>query len=138
MLRITWSGPSILPWGRRASTRSSGTNTSFSSMSWLPVPRIPSASHVSSTVTPSLATGTAMFSTMRPSSGSSYGNIVERTVPAGAWLQKILRPLTRKPPSTLVASPRGRVWSAPPVDTSTMPSSATRRSVASAPGSSRR
>ena len=36
------------------------------------------------------------------------------------------------------AWPRGRVWSAPPVETRTMPSSATRRSVASAPGRPRR
>ena len=94
LLRITWSGGSIRPWGRRASTRSSGTNTSTSSTSWLPVPRMPMASQVSSTVTPSDAMGTAMLSTIRPSSGSSNGNIVERTVPTGDWLAKILRPLT--------------------------------------------
>ena len=33
---MTWSGGSSRPWGRRASTRSSGTNTSSSSTSWLP------------------------------------------------------------------------------------------------------
>ena len=36
-----------------------------------------------------------MFRTMRPSSGSSKGNMVDKTVPTGAWLAKILRPLTR-------------------------------------------
>ena len=58
---------------------------------------------MSSTVTPSAAIGTAMLSTIRPSSGSSYGNIVDSTVPTGDWLAKILRPLTWKPPSTFVA-----------------------------------
>ena len=50
LLRMTCSGGSIMPYGRRASTRSSGTKTSSSSMSWLPVPRMPMASQVSSTV----------------------------------------------------------------------------------------
>ncbi len=63
---------------------------------------------------------------------------MERTSPTGDWLAKILRPLTRKPPSTFTAVPLGRVVSAPPVDTRTMPSSATRRRVASAPGRPRR
>ena len=99
---------------------------------------MPIASQLSSTVTPSADIGTAMLRTMRPSSGSSYGNIVDITAPVGDWLAKILRPLTRKPPSTFLASPRGRVVSAPPVDTSTIPSSTTRRSVASAPGRPRR
>ena len=71
MLRMTCSGPSIRPWGRRARTCWSLTKTSFSSMSWLPVPRMPRASQVSRTVTPSLDVGIAMFSTTRPSSGSS-------------------------------------------------------------------
>ena len=135
---MTCSGGSRTPYGRSAMTFSSGTNTSSMVMSLLAVPRMPIVSHVSWTVTPGSLNGIAMLRTRRPRSGSSYGNIVDITVPAGDWLAKILCPLTRYPPSTFVAVPRGRVKSAPPVETSTMPSSATRRSVASAPGMPRR
>ena len=64
--------------------------------------------------------------------------MVENTSPSGTWLANTLRPLTTYPPSTLVAVPFGRVKSEPPVDTSTMLSFTTRRSIASAPGISRR
>ena len=94
-LAITWSGGSSTPWGRSAVTRSSGTNTSSMVMSLLPVPRMPSVSQLSCTVTPGSAIGTDMLSTRRPWSGSSNGNNVTITVPAGDWLAKILRPLTR-------------------------------------------
>ena len=137
MLAMTWSGGSTTPHGRRASTLSSGTKTSSISTSWLAVPRMPRVSQLSRTVTPSARTGTAMLSTTGVPSSSST-NIVENTSPAGTWLQKDLRPETRNPPSTATARPRGRVKSAPPVETRTMPSSAIRRSVASAPGSPRR
>ena len=36
-----------------------------------------------------------MLSTRSPRSGSSNVNMVDRTVPAGDWLTKDLRPLTR-------------------------------------------
>ena len=71
MLPITWSGGSMTPYGRLASTRSSGTKTSSSTMSLLAVPRMPRVSQLSSTLTPSEANGTARLSTRRPSSGSS-------------------------------------------------------------------
>ena len=137
MLAITCSGGSTTPNGRRARTFSSGTKTSWMSTSWLPVPRMPSVSQLSSTVTPSAFTGTAMFRTTG-SSPSSSTNIVENTSPTGTWLAKTLCPLTWNPPSTGTARPRGRVKSAPPVDTRTIDSVAMRRSVASAPGSPRR
>ena len=69
--RITWNGGSSTPWGRLASTRSSGTNTSSITIELLPVPRMPIVSQSSRTVTPSAAIGTAMLSTRRPCSGSS-------------------------------------------------------------------
>lgn len=95
MLTITWSGASISPKGRSASTRSWGTNTSVSTTSPLPVPRIPNVFQLSITSTPSLANGTDMFSTPRPRSGSRRANIVAITAPAGDWLAKTLRPDTR-------------------------------------------
>ena len=52
MLRMTCNGGSTTPCGRSASTRSSGTKTSFNSTSLLAVPRMPIASHVSTTWTP--------------------------------------------------------------------------------------
>ena len=137
MLAITCSGGSTTPKGRRASTRSSGTKTSSMSTSWLPVPRIPSVSQLSCTVTPSARTGTAMLRTT--GSGPSWStNIVENTSPTGTWLAKTLRPVTLYPPSTGTARPRGWVKSAPPVETRTIRSPAMRRSVASAPGRPRR
>ena len=56
---------------------------------------MPSVSQFSRTVTPSLATGTAMFSTRRPCSGSSNANIVDSTVPCDDRLANTLRPDTR-------------------------------------------
>ena len=47
MLEMTCNGASISPWGRSASTRSSGTKTSSKSTSWLDVPRMPSVSQCS-------------------------------------------------------------------------------------------
>ena len=76
------------------------------STSWLPVPRMPSVSQLSSTVTPSAWTGTAMFSTTGVPSSSST-NIVENTSPTGTWLAKTLCPVTRKPPSTGFGRARG-------------------------------
>ena len=133
MLPITCSGGSITPYGRLAATRSSGTNTSSRTMSLLAVPRIPRVSQLSRTVTPSLARGTAMLSTRRPCSGSSNPNIVDITVP---WSTGWRTPCARHEVATFDLrglAPRP-VKSAPPVDTSTIPSSATRRRVASAPG----
>ena len=120
-----------------ASTLSAGTKTSSISTSWLAVPRMPSVSQLSRIRTPSARTGTAMLSTVGVPSSSS-ANIVENTFPTGTWLQNTLRPETRYPPSTGTAVPRGRVKSAPPVETRTSPSSAILRKVASAPGSPRR
>ena len=94
MLAMTWGGGSSTPYGRSASTRSSGTKTSSMVTSLLPVPRMPRASQLSWTVTPG-PNGTAMFSTRGPRSGSSYTNIVDITEPAGDWLAKALTPLTR-------------------------------------------
>ena len=94
MLAITCSGGSTTPYGRSASTRSSGTNTSSIVTSLLAVPRMPRVSQLSCTVTPGSLNGTAMLRTRSPRSGSSYGNIVDITVPTGDWLAKILRPLT--------------------------------------------
>ena len=81
MLAMTCSGGSTTPYGRSASTRSCGTNTSVRTTSSLAVPRMPSTSQLSATSTPSDASGTAMFSTRMPRSGSSHGNIVDMTVP---------------------------------------------------------
>ncbi len=83
LLMMTCSGPSTTPYGRRARILSSGTNTSSISTSWLPVPRIPSVSQLSSTVTPSAFTGTAMLSTTLSSPSASSTNIVEKTSPTG-------------------------------------------------------
>ena len=94
MLQMTCSGGSTTPCGRSARIRSSGTNTSSIVTSLLAVPRMPIASHVSWTVTPS-PNGTAMLSTRRPRSGSSNVNIVDITAPTGDWLANCLRPLTR-------------------------------------------
>jgi hypothetical protein len=95
MLAITWRGGSITPYGRLATTRSSGTKTSSMTMSLLAVPRMPSVSQLSRTVTPASAMGTAMFNTRRPCSGSSNANIVDIIVPYDDWLAKTLRPDTR-------------------------------------------
>ena len=81
MLAMTCSGGSITPYGRSASTRSCGTNTSVSTTSSLAVPRMPRTSQLSATTTPSEASGTAMFSTRMPRSGSRNVNIVDITVP---------------------------------------------------------
>ena len=48
-LEITCKGGSITPYGRSASTLSSGTNTSSSTMSLLAVPRMPRVSQLSAT-----------------------------------------------------------------------------------------
>ena len=66
MLTMTCSGGSITPYGRLASTRSSGTNTSSMTTSWLPVPRMPRVSQLSSTVTPAIGHGHGHVQHARP------------------------------------------------------------------------
>ena len=94
-LAMTCSGGSTTPYGRFASTFSSGTNTSERRMSLLAVPRMPRTSQVSMTVTPSAESGTATLSTRRPCSGSSRTNMVDMTDPCRDWLANRLRPETR-------------------------------------------
>ena len=102
------------------------------------MPRIPAASQVSSIVTPSAANGQPKAITSAPGSGAPITANVAAAVPAGAMLANVLRPDTRQPPSTGVATAVGLVQSFPPVDTRTMRSSPTRLSVGSTTVSPRR
>jgi hypothetical protein len=91
----TVSGTPNSPHGRRATMRSAGTSTSSKTRSWLAVPRMPRVSQVSSRRTPGAPSGTEKCRTSAPSPGSPTTAQVDTTVAAGAWLQNILRPLTR-------------------------------------------
>ena len=84
--------------------RSAGTNTSRISMSWLPVPRRPIASHVSW-----ISTSSAWASIKRGTGGSSPST-KQPPISQSEWVQPLAngqRPETLKPSSTRVARPRG-------------------------------
>ena len=90
---------------RRAGMCSSGTNTSLTSTSWLPVPRRPATCQVSMMCASAIGTLT-LRSRRRPSSSD-----VQVGKYQSAWrelLAKSQRPSTTKPPSTRRASPSGR------------------------------
>ena len=63
-------------------------------MSLLAVPRMPSVSQVSSTVTPLVGHRHRHVEHPQAVLGSLYVNIVDMTVPAGDWLANTLRPFT--------------------------------------------
>ena len=123
-ITVLQTGCHSLP-GRIRLTASSGMTTSSSTTVCEPVARIPSVSHVSSMLTPSVANGTAAWITCGPSGASSQRMLVTRMSPAGAPLAGALRPDTRNPVSVFVAVPFDSIQSEAPVDTSTSCLSAT-------------
>ena len=94
-------------------TRSSGTHTSVATRSWLPVPRMPMPSHVSSMVISSRRNSTDRISgpsgpnTGWPSCTTTHTPL--STAECRLPLVNFQRPDTRQPPSTRSACPPG-VW----------------------------
>ena len=94
MLAMTCSGGSTTPYGRFASTFSSGTNTSSRRMSWSRCRACRGCPGVYDRHA-SAESGTATLSTRLPCSGSSKANMVDMTDPCRDWLANRLRPETR-------------------------------------------
>ena len=90
-ITVLKTGCHSLP-GRIRLTASSGMATSSSTTVCEPVARIPSVSHVSSMLTPSVANGTAAWMTCGPSGASSQRMLVTTMSPAGAPLAGCLAP----------------------------------------------
>src|SRR6266511_4088266 len=83
------------PFGRRDDTALSGTNKPSSMMSFEPEARMAIVRQVSRTLRPGAFSGTAKYSTVGRSFGSSYRALVNRRSPIGEPLLKVLRAVTR-------------------------------------------
>ena len=115
-LPISCNGGSITPYGRSGPTRSSGTNTSVTVTSLLAVPRIPSVFQLSCTVTPGRPRDRdAEYAAACLGRRWEHADITDPARLAG----EDLAPADADPPSTSRRWPRGRVKSAPPVETMT-------------------
>jgi hypothetical protein len=74
-------------------------------ISWEPVPRMPRTRQVSSTLTPSLLSGSGKCRNGVPTLGILPHGLVTSMSPTGAPLAIILRAVIRQPPSTRSALP---------------------------------
>ncbi len=131
IIATRWNSGFQIPFGRRAATAASARKKPDSRTWCEPVARIPIARQVGSIATFAAVSGTTKCSTVGPACGSSYTALVLSKAPAGTPLAKPFTPSTRNPPSTRRAVPELSSQSEPPLEMSTICSSATRRSKAS-------